>query len=395
MPSSSRRRSAPGRGDRVPGGIVVRCLVVLALVGVTGMFSSMHRTVTIDYDGDVRTVSAYGRTVDELLESQGVEATSDDLVVPALGVRARAGETIVVRSSRDVEVQIDGRVQTMRTTARTVGEFLTSLGPRGDGALVSASRSDLLGRSPLRVATLKQVHVVVDGTTVTSTTSAPTVAAVLEQAGITLGADDVTSVPRDAAAVDGMVVVVGRASSDADEVTEVLPFETIEEENDLLPEGYRTVVQTGRVGEAVTRYEVRLVDGEEVGRDVVEQKVTVEPRDEIVRIGTMKMTSAPVSPGSARAIAKSMAADRGWGDDQFACLDKLWNKESGWNVTAHNASSGAYGIPQALPGTKMASAGADWKTNAATQIEWGLGYIANRYGTPCSAWAHSVDVGWY
>jgi hypothetical protein len=81
--------------------------------------------------------------------------------------------------------------------------------------------------------------------------------------------------------------------------------------------------------------------------------------------------------------------------DQFPCLDKLWTKESGWNHKAENPSSGAYGIAQALPPGKMESAGSDWETNPATQIEWGLGYIKGRYGSPCEAWAHSQDVGWY
>jgi hypothetical protein len=100
-------------------------------------------------------------------------------------------------------------------------------------------------------------------------------------------------------------------------------------------------------------------------------------------------------PGTAQAIAYDMVLARGWGDDQFACLVALWNKESGWRVNAHNASSGAYGIPQSLPGHKMASAGADWETNPATQIAWGLGYIGGRYGSPCGAWGHSQRVGWY
>lgn len=106
-------------------------------------------------------------------------------------------------------------------------------------------------------------------------------------------------------------------------------------------------------------------------------------------------TAAVPDPGSAQAIAAGMVADRGWGDDQFNCLVSLWKKESGWRVNAENSSSGAYGIPQALPGSKMASSGDDWQTNAATQIDWGLGYITGRYGTPCGAWAHSSDVGWY
>lgn len=100
-------------------------------------------------------------------------------------------------------------------------------------------------------------------------------------------------------------------------------------------------------------------------------------------------------PGTAQAIAYEMVLARGWGDDQFACLVALWNKESGWRVNAYNAGSGAYGIPQALPGGKMASAGADWETNPATQISWGLGYIGGRYGTPCGAWDHSQRTGWY
>ncbi|MDZ8201935.1 lytic transglycosylase domain-containing protein [Microbacterium sp. SSW1-59] len=100
-------------------------------------------------------------------------------------------------------------------------------------------------------------------------------------------------------------------------------------------------------------------------------------------------------PGSAQAIAYDMVAARGWGDGEFSCLVALWNKESGWRVNAYNASSGAYGIPQSLPGNKMASAGADWETNPATQIAWGLGYIGGRYGAPCGAWGHSQAVGWY
>jgi len=101
------------------------------------------------------------------------------------------------------------------------------------------------------------------------------------------------------------------------------------------------------------------------------------------------------SAGSAQAVAHEMVLARGWGEDQYSCLVSLWKKESGWRVNAANPSSGAYGIPQALPGSKMASAGADWATNPATQIAWGLGYITSRYSTPCGAWASSQSRGWY
>ncbi|WP_214416511.1 lytic transglycosylase domain-containing protein [Sphaerisporangium fuscum] len=100
------------------------------------------------------------------------------------------------------------------------------------------------------------------------------------------------------------------------------------------------------------------------------------------------------NPGSNKAIGQKMAAAKGWAGE-WGCLEKLWDKESHWNERAMNRSSGAYGIPQALPGSKMASAGSDWQSSAATQIEWGLGYIAARYKSPCGAWAHSQATGWY
>lgn len=95
------------------------------------------------------------------------------------------------------------------------------------------------------------------------------------------------------------------------------------------------------------------------------------------------------------AIARPMVRKRGWSKRQFKCLAKLWTKESNWNHRARNPYSGAYGIPQAYPGSKMRSAGKDWRTNPKTQIKWGLRYIKGRYGTPCKAWSHSVNRGWY
>jgi hypothetical protein len=94
-------------------------------------------------------------------------------------------------------------------------------------------------------------------------------------------------------------------------------------------------------------------------------------------------------------VARAMLGRFGWGVSQFSCLDSLWTRESKWSLTATNPTSGAYGIPQALPGSKMASVGSDWRTSALTQITWGLGYIRARYGSPCGAWAHSEASGWY
>lgn len=99
--------------------------------------------------------------------------------------------------------------------------------------------------------------------------------------------------------------------------------------------------------------------------------------------------------GKNQRIGYKLASARGWDGKQWVCLKRLWYKESGWSIRSGSPNGGAFGIPQALPGSKMASAGSDWRTNAATQIKWGLGYISGRYGSPCSAWAHWKNHNWY
>lgn len=109
---------------------------------------------------------------------------------------------------------------------------------------------------------------------------------------------------------------------------------------------------------------------------------------------TVRIAPYP-APGTPKAFALGEVTSRGWDYNQFSCLVKLWERESNWRWNATNRSSGAYGIPQSLPASKMASAGADWRTNPETQILWGLGYIDGRYGSPCAALLHSDVNNWY
>ena len=197
----------------------------------------------------------------------------------------------------------------------------------------------------------------------------------------------------------------------------------IEKETDTLPKGETKVETEGVDGVIQTTYEVTAKGGTEVSRTALSSTTVTEKVDEVVLVGTGTGgsgsdeqnasgeagggggSSAPApaanasgdgtTPEGAQAIARGMMGSYGWGDDQFSCLVSLWNRESSWNYQAENASSGAYGIPQSLPGSKMGSVGADWRTNPTTQIVWGLGYISGRYGSPCSAWAHSEATGWY
>lgn len=129
-----------------------------------------------------------------------------------------------------------------------------------------------------------------------------------------------------------------------------------------------------------------------------DQRPTVDPAKAAaftIGDGPAATHTEDLAQSDPRDIAKALLPQFGWSEDQFSCLDSLYLSESGWRVNATNASSGAYGIPQSLPASKMASAGSDWLTNPVTQLKWGLGYIASSYGSPCSAWGFKASHGWY
>ncbi len=145
-----------------------------------------------------------------------------------------------------------------------------------------------------------------------------------------------------------------------------------------------------------------------VGTEPVEREQTVSRSDDRrddadpVKEAALSEAEGPamsqtedLSDEDPREIGRALLGEFGFGQDQFGCLDSLYTRESNWTYNADNPTSSAYGIPQALPGYKMSTAGSDWATNPVTQIRWGLGYIADRYGTPCGAWSHSESVGWY
>ena len=165
------------------------------------------------------------------------------------------------------------------------------------------------------------------------------------------------------------------------------PKATLEEKTES--DGTTSVRYRAKLGSISTKEEIAEITGEAKNAD---QATAAAAAAAAAEAGAVPTTYSGEDP---RSLAKPLVAAQGWGDSEYQCLVLLWNRESQWNPYAENASSGAYGIPQSLPGSKMASAGADWRTNPITQINWGIGYIKGRYGTPCSAWAHSNAVGWY
>jgi uncharacterized protein YabE (DUF348 family) len=369
-------------------------LTVLGLVvATTSAFALLHTSAVVEVDGQPVQVEGYARTVGDLLANEGIEVGPRDLVIPS--VDRRVPSKVVVRHARQITVEVDGAQQTMWSTAGSVDEVINDLGLRDD-VRTSASRSDAVGRDTLLVSTVKTVHVVVDGQTIDAVTDGGTVRDALVDVGVVLAASDRLSVPLSATAVDGLAVVVTRAQSVGDTATEAVPYETQEVEDPNLVKGDRKVSTRGKAGVRTVTYHLETVNGVVVSRTPIASAITTQPVAEIVRVGTQTVPPVTnVDPGSAQAIAQQMVAARGWDDQQFACLVQLWNRESGWRVNAENKSSGAYGIPQALPGSKMATVADDWRTNPATQITWGLNYIAGRYSTPCGAWSSFQAKGWY
>lgn len=183
-----------------------------------------------------------------------------------------------------------------------------------------------------------------------------------------------------------------------------IPFETVTKNvANGASETKDQVLQEGREGKKEVTYRVKYQNDVEIERTEVSSVVLEEPVNKIVQVRAKQTTSRSSSgrtyiSGSVaeyQAYARARCSAYGWSTADFNCLVALWNKESKWNPNAYNSGSGAYGIPQALPASKMATAGTDYRTNYKTQINWGLSYISSRYGSPSAAWSHSKSTGWY
>ncbi|GAB2468743.1 hypothetical protein GCM10027063_06410 [Promicromonospora xylanilytica] len=396
-------------------------------------FAEAQKTVTLDVDGTSKTITTYAGSVEGMLESQGVRLGERDVVAPGTDAKLSDGDQVVVRYARQVTMTDGDKERDVWVTVTDANEALTTLAERGGDVALVASRAGDRVSLPLRLNDDGPVAVVADGSTRVVEDHAASIDSVLKDVDVEVRKNDLVSIvpvadlakdkaikPKGAkqAKEAGADVAVQVQRVDTKKVTKKtdLDFDTktVQDDDRYVDEG--DLVRTeGKEGVRTRVILVRTVDGEVVHREELSDKVTSKPVDRVVVEGTKErpvVEEAPVEPeveaateasepsapapsGSVKEIGQQMAAARGWTGQEWTCLELLWERESGWNYQAANPSSGAYGIPQALPGSKMGSAGSDWATNPATQIEWGLGYIADRYGTPCGAWGHSESVGWY
>ena len=372
------------------------CLYALALIGlVAGAVSivGLDRKVTLSVDGQSRDFITYADTVRGVLRDAELSVAAHDVVAPAPSTPVHSGSLVELRRGRMLRLDVDGVRRDVWTTDLTVDQALADLG-YGEGRPVGVSRDKRLplGVTDVDVAMPKSVSITADHKRYTVTTAAISVADVLAAAHIKLGVRDRVMPSLTARPTAGMKIVVKRITIRSSTTTRAVYYTTHTVRTSQLYQDTSKIMRAGRNGAERITYRLVYVDGRLYRKIKLSAKITRKPLTRIEYVGTRMPTGN--TPAAAQALARSMVAARGWDSAQFSCLVSLWNRESGWRVTAYNPS-GAYGIPQALPGSKMASAGPDWQYNAHTQIAWGLVYIASVYGTPCGAWAHSQASNWY
>ncbi len=317
-------------------------LVLVGLVGGSFAYLVAQKSVTITVDGQSREVSTYAATAGEVLSDEDIQVAEDDVVLPPVDSEVDDGDTVVLNRARPLELTVDGVTSTVTTTALSVDEALDRLGYRGDGLVLSASRSERLPLDgmALQVTTPKTVTVVADGATREVSTTAGTAGDLLAEQGLTLSATDRSSLYPTAPLMDRMVLQVWRVQVSEVTETQVVDYQTVETEDPDSPEGTREVTTEGVEGEQTTSYTVTVTDGVETSRVAGPVTVTRAPVDEQVSVGTAEVpvapAPAPAPSGGSNTGAAAPASTSGLDWDALAQCEAGGN----WSI---NTGNGYYG----------------------------------------------------
>ena len=366
---------------------------------VPAVASDQH-VLTIHDRGDEQVLITKASTLGEALKLAGIEISAGhDVVEPSLDSELVASNySINIYRARPITV-VDGVVKKNITTAEQTPERIAKAAGitiYNEDQTDFSAPSDILSNGSSQVMSIDRATVVqftLYGKHAEVRTRATTVEEFLKEKSIKIGANDYLSVDKGQAISTGMAIELWREGKQTVTVEEEVDFE-IEKVQDANREaGYREVKTPGVKGKRNATYEIEMKNGQEASRTEIASVTIEEPKKQVEIIGAKLPT--PTNPTEAQAIGKEMMLAAGFGEDQWGCLYNLWMRESGWRTTAGNVSSGAYGIPQSLPASKMAAFGDDYLTNPRTQIAWGLSYIKGRYGTPCGGWSAFQAKGWY
>ena len=468
---------------------VIACIAATS-IALAGSFAfTARKSVALNINGQTTQVTTYAMTATRLLEEQGVDIKTHDIVTTSSGDQLANHAVVTVQSAYQTTINIDGTSVPFWTVATSADQLLGFFEENQNNATKITVDIDNVYNQLTGGLVINQdgpVTVIADGKTSVAPNGKLPAASILDSKGIVLNKEDRVSVEKDG---DTTILRVRRVTHGEETRTSVIPFSTQTIIDPNLAEGQADVRQQGVNGEKTQVYDVTYVDGVAESETLKSETVTTMAIDQIIAVGAAKSdtdkgsdkksdsadngkadsgsnnqhessnnnagnpggnnsgntsnsgntgntgntgnsgnsgnsgntgntgggtnnnsgssgsdsgtTTTPsgrlwhATVAQAQAYAAGAAAQRGWTGNDWDCLVKLWTRESSWLWYAENASSGAYGIPQSLPADKMAAFGANYRDDAAVQIDWGLWYIAQAYGSPSKAWQNSEQVGWY
>ena len=467
---------------------VIACIAATS-IALAGSFAfTARKSVALNINGQTTQVTTYAMTATRLLEEQGVDIKTHDIVTTSSGDQLANHAVVTVQSAYQTTINIDGTAVPFWTVATSADQLLGFFEEnQNNAAKITVDIKNVYNQltGGLVINQSGPVTVIADGKSSVAPNGKLPATSILDSKGIVLNKEDRVSVEKDS---DETILRVRRVTHGEETRTSVIPFSTQTIIDPNLAEGQADVRQQGVNGEKTQVYDVTYVDGVAESETLKSETVTSMAIDQIIAVGAAKSdtdkgsdkksdsadngkadsgsnnqhessnnnagntggnnsgntsnsgntggnnsgntgntgnsgntgntgggtnnnsgssgsdsgtTTTPsgrlwhATVAQAQAYAAGAAAQRGWTGNDWDCLVKLWNRESRWLWYAENASSGAYGIPQSLPADKMAAFGANYRDDAAVQIDWGLWYIAQAYGSPSKAWQHSEQVGWY
>lgn len=465
---------------------VIACIAATS-IALAGSFAfTARKSVALNINGQTTQVTTYAMTATRLLEEQGVDIKTHDIVTTSSGDQLANHAVVTVQSAYQTTINIDGTAVPFWTVATSADQLLGFFEEnQNNAAKITVDIKNVYNQltGGLVINQSGPVTVIADGKSSVAPNGKLPATSILDSKGIVLNKEDRVSVEKDS---DETILRVRRVTHGEETRTSVIPFSTQTIIDPNLAEGQADVRQQGVNGEKTQVYDVTYVDGVAESETLKSETVTSMAIDQIIAVGAAKSdtdkgsdkksdsadngkadsgsnnqhessnnnagntggnnsgntgnsgnsgntgntgnsgntgntgntgggtnnnsgssgsdsgtTTTPsgrlwhATVAQAQAYAAGAAAQRGWTGNDWDCLVKLWTRESSWLWYTENASSGAYGIPQSLPADKMAAFGANYRDDAAVQIDWGLWYIAQRYGSPSKAWQHSEQVGWY
>jgi len=373
-------------------------LLLLNIFAVAGKNSAKatgqgNKILTVFESGQKTSFKTNAKTVREALKAQKINFSKEDSVEPGLDEELTGAEySINIYRAKPVVIE-DGELKTkILTAAQTPRQIAEKAGlnVHNEDKLAFGESGNILedgSINTLKITRAKEIFVDLFGKTESFRTQAKTVEDFLKEKKIVLGKDDGISIDLKTQISNGLNFRIWRNGKQTLTVEEPTDFQTETIQDANKDSGYKEIKEAGEKGTKSVTYEVEMQNGKEISRKKINETEIKAAKKQVVIVGTK--TSLPAGSHTDWMSAAGISAS-----DQGSA-NAIISQESGWRVNATNRSSGAYGIPQALPGSKMASAGSDWQTNPITQLKWMNSYVVGRYGSWQNAYAHKKSKGWY